>query len=110
MNNEVKSRLIDLSLNMSRVRPFTQRIPSVFGFDYTGVNASVSESPESIGLPESVYGGNGSLRRNSSQLNSAVDYGLNPENVEDELTQDELAQILLNGDHITSTDSVVASS
>ena len=110
LNNEVKSRLIDLSLNMSRVRPFTQRIPSVFGFDYTGENASVSESPESIGLPESVYGGNSSLRRNSSRLNLDVESGLNPENVGDELTQDELAQILLNGDHIPSTDSIVASS
>ena len=36
--------------------------------------------------------------------------GLNPENVGDELTQEELAQILLNGDHIPSTDSIVASS
>merc|ERR1712050_452604 len=56
LNLEVKSRLIDLSLNMSRVRPFTERIPSVFGYDYEGVEISEDEIPENLILPESRTG------------------------------------------------------
>merc|ERR1739848_26136 len=56
LNLEVKSRLIDLSLNMSRVRPFTERIPSVFGYDYEGVEISDDEIPEILILPESRTG------------------------------------------------------